>query len=126
MNIYLVSNIDDNEIDYYVFEQISYIQSIRRLHLSFCGYIDFNVSPLSNLKGLEEIEISTFSKFLPENIITLCDLHNLNKIIINVEERNLYVKQFVSELSICLPKCSIEVNINQLDVKNQLYLFKEE
>ena len=117
-DIYLVSTMDDNEIDYYVFEQISYIQSIRRLHISYSGYIDFNVSPLSNLKALEEIEISTFSKFLPENIITLCDLHNLNKIIINVERRNHFVKQFVSELSICLPKCSIEVNINPLNVKD--------
>ena len=117
-DIYLVSTIDDNGIDYYFFEQISYIQSIRKLHLSFSGYIDFNVSPLSDLRGLEEIEISTFSKFLPNNIITLCDLHNLSKIIINVEGKNHFVRRFVSELSMCLPITSIEVNIIPLDVKN--------
>lgn len=106
-NMELYSN-DGPEIDFDLFEDMSNICKLKRLHLCCTKEFDLEVSPIAKLTNLEQIKISTYSKYLPENIISLEELKILKKVIICTDVKDIYVDKFLDNLRICLPKCSIE------------------
>ncbi|HDK7176502.1 TPA: NACHT domain-containing protein [Clostridium botulinum] len=96
------------EFDFSLFDEISNFYKLKKLHLCCTMDFDLDVSPIAKLSSLEQIKISTYSRCLPQNIITLEELKSLKKVIVCTDVRDIYVEEFIDDLKMCLPECSIE------------------
>jgi len=94
-------------VDFDLFESISNLTNLKYLHIAAASDFDLDVSPLSKLDSLIELEITTFSSLLPEVVIALAELDSLKRIKINLDKKDYDAQIFLRKLKTIAPNTTI-------------------
>jgi hypothetical protein len=98
------------DLDHQVIDSISEVKQLKHMHIAVLGKSSSwpNLASLGGLNHLKTLEISSDSDF--EDIYGFDELHQLEKLVINLVSKINISQALLSQIEIFCPNCLVEIN----------------